>query len=82
MGIDYDQGKEGPFPHRGQRTLLITGLSDRITYKDLTNVIRGGRILYLTIRKDLTAIVFMLEGAAEFLAHVKRHDLYVQTKRV
>ena len=65
-----------------RRTLLITGLSRRITYKNLTNVIRGGRILYITLRNDQTATVFMLEGAAEFLAHVKRHDLYVETKRV
>lgn len=84
-GFDYDQAQDTqgtPFSKRRERTLLITGLSDRITYKDLTDVIRGGRILYINLRNDRTATVFMLEGAAEFLAHVKRHDLYVQTKRV
>lgn len=71
-----------PFPRLGQRTIHITGLSDRITYKHLTDVIRGGRIVYINLRGDRTATVFMLEGAAEFLAYVKRHDLYVETKRV
>lgn len=65
-----------------KRTLLISGLSSRITYKHLTDVIRGGRILYMMLRYDRTAILFMAEGAADFLAHVKRHDLYVQQKRV
>lgn len=81
-GTENDQAQETSFPRHGQRTLLITGLSDRITCKDLTDVIRGGRIVYITIRPDRTATVFMLEGATEFIAHVKRHDLYVKDKRV
>lgn len=81
--MDYNQTQGvSRLRSKEKRTLLISGLSEFITYKDLTNVIRGGMVLYIDMRKDRTATVFMLEGAAEFLAHVKRHDLYVQSKRV
>lgn len=81
----YGSDTAAQYPHfarHDRRTIVITGLSDHITYKHLTNVIRGGRILYITITPDRRALVFMLEGAAEFIAHVRRHDLYVQSKRV
>lgn len=65
-----------------KRTLLFTSLSDSITHKDLTSVIRGGRILDIHIPTDKTARVSMCEGAADFLHWVKRNDLYVKTKRV
>ncbi|KAL1311238.1 hypothetical protein AAFC00_001428 [Neodothiora populina] len=76
------QSQNMKFSRRGQRTLRITGLSEFVTYKDLTDLIRGGQILYITRRDVQSAAVFMLEGAAEFLAHVKRNDLYVKSKRL
>lgn len=80
---DLDDVETAQPTRDAQRSIYFKGLSDRVTYKDLTDVIRGGKILDIHInKKDRTARVAMLDGAAEFLAHVKRDDLYVKTKRV
>jgi hypothetical protein len=65
-----------------RRTLLVTNLSDRTTHKDLAAVVRGGRLLEIYIRNDRSATISFVEGAAEFLAYVKRNDIYLHTKRV
>jgi hypothetical protein len=65
-----------------RRTLLVTNLSDQTTHKDLAAVVRGGRLLEIYIRNDRSATISFVEGAAEFLAYVKRNDIYLHTKRV
>ncbi|KAK5154033.1 hypothetical protein LTR04_006123 [Oleoguttula sp. CCFEE 6159] len=65
------------------RTVLISNLSDRTTHKDITNIIRGGRLLDIYLRShDRTAIVSFVEGAVDFFNHAKRNDLYIHTKRL
>ncbi|KAL5375668.1 hypothetical protein DPSP01_011027 [Paraphaeosphaeria sporulosa] len=69
-------------PVHDQRTVLITNLSDRTTHKDLVDIIRGGRVLDIFLRNDRSATVSFVEGAADFLAHAKRKDIYLHTKRL
>jgi len=68
-----------------QRTLLIKNLSDRVTHKDLVDVVRGGALLDVYLRSnDRSASVSFVEGAAAqmFLAYAKRNDIYIHGKRV
>jgi hypothetical protein len=65
-----------------QRTILFTNLHDNITHKDLTNIIRGGRLLDIYVRNDRSATVSFVEGAAEFMNYAKRNDFYLHNKRV
>lgn len=81
-GDDHDEEPAQRVPLHDQRTLLITGLSDRITHKDLAGVIRGGRLLDIFLRNDRSASISFVEGAAEFLSYAKRTDIYVHMKRV
>lgn len=64
-----------------KRTLYFSGLSDRTTYSDLLSVIKGGKILSVSMR-ERTATVSFLNGAGEFLAWAKKNDIYLQSKRV
>jgi hypothetical protein len=75
-------GMRPGFPHNDQRTILFTNLSDKTTHKDLTNLVRGGRLLDIYLRNDRCATVSFVEGAADFMAYAKRKDLYLHTKRV
>lgn len=75
-------GTRPGLPHNEQRTILFSNLSDKTTHKDLTNLIRGGRLLDIYLRNDRCAIVSFVEGAADFMAYAKRRDLYLHTKRV
>jgi hypothetical protein len=72
------------FPQRGQRTLVLTGFSDRTSFKEMVTSIRGGILLELYFRKDRSVIISFADpvAATAYLAHVKRHDLYISTKRV
>lgn len=70
------------FPHNDQRTILFTNLSDKTTHKDITDLVRGGRLLDVYLRNDRCATVSFVEGAADFMAYAKRNDLYLHTKRV
>lgn len=68
-----------------QRTLLIKNLSDRVTHKDVVDVVRGGALLDVYLRSnDRSASVSFVEGAAAqaFLAYAKRNDIYIHGKRV
>ncbi len=65
-----------------QRTILLANLSERTTHKDVTNIIRGGRLLDIYFRQDRCVTVSFVEGAQEFFAYAKRNDLYLHTKRV
>ena len=88
---DYSEEEEGHKPERqyrervpvhDQRTILISNLADRTTHKDLADIIRGGRVLDIFLRVDRSSTVSFVEGAANFLAHVKRNDVYLHAKRV
>ncbi|KAJ4333148.1 hypothetical protein N0V95_009502 [Ascochyta clinopodiicola] len=78
----HERGHRKRVPAHGQRTVLITNLADRTTHKDLVEVIRGGQLLDIYLRKDRAATVSFVEGAAKFLAYVKRNDIYLHAKRL
>ena len=71
---------------RGPRqdyTLLLSSLPAGVTLKDITSVIRGGRLIHLWLRSaERSAAVSFAEGAPDFLAYSKRNDIYIGTKRV
>lgn len=82
-----DEEPTGPgarpgIPHNDQRTILFTNLSDKTTHKDITDLVRGGRLLDIYLRNDRCATVSFVEGATDFMAYAKRNDLYLHTKRV
>ncbi|KAF1947665.1 hypothetical protein EJ02DRAFT_1538 [Clathrospora elynae] len=78
----HGQGPAQRVPLHDQRTVLITNLSERTTHKDLAGIIRGGRLLDIFLRNDRSATISFVEGAAEFLAHAKRNDIYLHMKRL
>ncbi|KAH6616802.1 carbon-nitrogen hydrolase [Boeremia exigua] len=77
-----DYGHRERIPVRDQRTILISNLAERTTHKDITGIIRGGRLLDIFLRNDRSATVSFVEGAANFLAHIKRNDIYLHAKRL
>ncbi|RMX75350.1 hypothetical protein D0869_11714 [Hortaea werneckii] len=72
----------GLHPSNERRTLYFSGFSDRTTYKDFVSVIKGGQILSINLRPERSGTVTFLEGADAFLAWVRRHDIYLHSKRV
>jgi hypothetical protein len=67
------------------RTIQLLNLSDRITYSDVTASVRGGQLLEIYLRShDRSATISFLHGtdAKAFYEHVRKHDLYIQNKRV
>lgn len=81
-GISPSSSFETVPPHRDDRTLLLTRLPQGTTYKDITDVVRGGRILDVHMRDDRTSTVTFIDGAAEFLAHAKRFGVYINSHRI
>jgi len=68
---------------RQDHTLLLSSLPAGVTLKDITSVIRGGRLIHLWLRSaERSAAVSFAEGAPDFLAYSKRNDIYIGTKRV
>ena len=68
-----------------QRTLVLKNLSDRITHKDIVDVVRGGAVLDIYLRtNERTASVSFVEGTAaqNFMNYAKRNDIYIHGKRV
>lgn len=68
-----------------QRTIIIKNLSDRVTHKDIVDIIRGGAVLDIYLRSnDKTASVSFVEGTAAqaFMNYAKRNDIYIHGKRV
>ncbi|KAH8424526.1 RNA-binding protein [Aspergillus melleus] len=68
-----------------RRTILIRGLPDRVTHKDLVENMRGGALLhiYLRARERTASISFVEEADAQgFYQHVKDYGFYVAGKRV
>lgn len=64
------------------RTLYFTGMSARTTHRDLLSVIKGGKVLSINMRSGRSATVTFYHGAADYLAWVKRNDIYLHGKRV
>lgn len=67
------------------RSILLSKLPDNTTHADITDAVRGGQLLDIYLRSnDRTAAVsFLLAADAKaFYDHVKRHDLYINHKRV
>ncbi|KAJ4993086.1 hypothetical protein SVAN01_01438 [Stagonosporopsis vannaccii] len=69
-------------PAHDQRTILISNLAERTTYKDIAGIIRGGQVLEIFFRNDRSVVVSFVGGAADFLAYVKRNDIYLHGKRL
>ncbi|KAK5956983.1 hypothetical protein OHC33_001352 [Knufia fluminis] len=70
---------------RGDRSLVIKGLSKSTTLEDITKAIRGGMVLNLFVRQHLQEahVAFVnTDDAEKFLLHAKRHDFYIKSKRV
>lgn len=68
-----------------QRTIVAKNLSDRVTHKDIVDIIRGGAVLDIFLRaNERSASISFVEGAAaqEFLNYAKRNDIYIHGKRV
>ncbi|KAF3031671.1 hypothetical protein E8E12_001339 [Didymella heteroderae] len=81
-GYEQERGARQKIPVHDQRTILITNLAERTTHKDISGVIRGGRLLEIFLRNDRSATVSFVEGAADFLTYVKRNDIYLHAKRL
>ena len=81
-GHSHERSHREHVPVHGQRTILISNLADCTTHKDLVSIIRGGRLLDIFLRNDRSVTVSFVEGAADFLAYVKRNDIYLHAKRV
>ncbi|KAH9844919.1 RNA recognition motif, partial [Teratosphaeria destructans] len=84
-----DVGNHGNVTHHGQpaheqRTLYLSGFSERSTFRDLISVIKGGKLLSVSLRPERTATVTFLDphAASSFLAWTKRHDIYLHSKRI
>ncbi|MCJ1379838.1 hypothetical protein MMC17_002941 [Xylographa soralifera] len=72
------------FARNEQRTILIKSLSDRVTHKDIVDIVRGGAVLDIYLRStDRSASVSFVEGAAAqaFMSYAKRNDIYIHGKR-
>lgn len=68
-----------------QRTVLLRGLPERVTHKDLVGAVKGGALLhiYLRARERMASISFVEEtNAQDFMQHVKHHGVYVAGRRV
>lgn len=64
------------------RTLYFCGFHPRTTYRDLLSVIKGGKLLSINMPSERSATVTFHDGAGEYLAWVKRNDIYLHSKRV
>ncbi|KNG81903.1 hypothetical protein ANOM_009337 [Aspergillus nomiae NRRL 13137] len=68
-----------------QRTILLRGLPDRVTHRDLVDALKGGALLHIHLRarERMASISFVQEAnAQEFMQHAKSHGVYIAGKRV
>ncbi|KAK2747829.1 hypothetical protein FQN55_004705 [Onygenales sp. PD_40] len=93
-----DEKEDSPFPGSAQprldrqqsnctesRTVLLKGLSERTTHRDIVAAVRGGALVDIFLRaRDRQASISFAEGRAaqEFLAYAKRQDLYILDKLI
>lgn len=85
IGTDRQYPQRRIAPRTANRTILLSNLAERTTHADITNVIRGGQLVEIFIRyKDRSATVSFVheEECKAFFEHVRRHDLYINQKRV
>ncbi|KAL4807141.1 hypothetical protein BDV18DRAFT_159360 [Aspergillus unguis] len=72
-------------PQAEQRTVLIRGLPDKVTHRDIVEAVKGGAILHIYVwGRDRTASVSFVEetAAQDFISHSRTYGLYVADKRV
>ncbi|KAL8733654.1 MAG: hypothetical protein Q9181_003512 [Wetmoreana brouardii] len=72
-------------PKQDRRTIILNNLPDRTTHKDIISILRGGSLLdvYLRPQEKAASVSFVESTAAEeFLAYVKRNDVYIHNRRV
>ncbi|KAL4927592.1 putative ATP-dependent protease (CrgA) [Aspergillus undulatus] len=72
-------------PQTEQRTVLIRGLPDKTTHRDIVDAVKGGAILHIYVwaRDKIASVSFVEESAAQdFLDHTRTYGLYVADKRV
>ncbi|KAE8146103.1 hypothetical protein BDV25DRAFT_133203 [Aspergillus avenaceus] len=72
-------------PPTTQRTILLRGLPDRVTHKDIVESIKGGALLhiYLRARERMASVSFIEEADAQaFMQHAKAYNVSVAGKRV
>lgn len=79
---DTEPGLGGQQTDSTMRTLYFCGLHPRTTYSDLLSVVKGGKVLSINLRSERSATVTFYSGAADYLAWVKRNDIYLHSKRV
>lgn len=82
----YTPRSEQPsFSKLDQRTIIFKNISDRTTHQDIVNVVRGGSLLDVYLRsQEKAANVSFVRGSAaqDFMAYVKRNDIYIHGRRV
>lgn len=86
-GADFhiyrDARTPSPFQELNKRTLYFAGLPPSTTLQDIIDVVRGGIVLDLQLANGHARVTMFESGQAEqYLRHVKRHDLYINLKRV
>lgn len=72
-------------PQSEQRTVMIRGLPDKVTHRDIVDAVKGGAILHIYLwNRDHTASISFVEEAAaqDFLDHSRAYGLHVAEKRV
>ncbi|KAI9723128.1 MAG: hypothetical protein M1828_004376 [Chrysothrix sp. TS-e1954] len=68
---------------REKHTVLLSNLPYDVTHRDITSVVRGGKLIDIWLpRPERTAIVTFASGASEFLQYARRTDLYVQDRKI
>jgi hypothetical protein len=79
------QSQRPRFERQCTRTVQLMNLPDGTTHGDITAVVRGGILLDIFLRThDRSATVSFLNAAdaRAFYDHIRRHDLYIRSKRV
>ncbi|KAB8203386.1 hypothetical protein BDV34DRAFT_214747 [Aspergillus parasiticus] len=82
---DSSRSSESSIASTPQRTILLRGLPDRATHRDLVEAIKGGALLHvhLRTRERMASISFVVEAnAQEFYQHAKGHGVCIAGKRV
>ncbi|KAB8247050.1 hypothetical protein BDV35DRAFT_380120 [Aspergillus flavus] len=82
---DSSRSSESSIASTPQRTILLRGLPDRATHRDLVEAIKGGALLHvhLRTRERMASISFVEEAnAQEFYQHAKSHGVCIAGKRV
>lgn len=70
-------------PAKERHTVLLSNLPKEVMHKDVTAVVRGGRLVDVWLqRKDCAAAVSFASGAKEFLAFASRNPIVISGKLV